>query len=182
MSRCLDQTRINRMYKIIFDLISEVNSNHDLELVDSVFLTETLKEELCRVEHHELGPSCPGMDIDFIETSWGQIAAVTLKCRDKKPLRPYDRGKALIISEALAEHYKRPVPLLIESLRIDTENRTVGITRDIEWANKRIKRLNIDKETWKKFQKFIRNFPSESDLYCFFGSIEGWTKTQEVIA
>jgi len=159
--RHINKERIERYYNLLFDLIEKTKRRVDLNERDKNFLIETFKEQLGRIEHHELGPYCPATDIDFVESSHYDIVAIVLKCRENSPTI-YEQEIALKISQALE------VPLFIEYSEINEKTRTVGKMKNILWLNKGLRLINLNKHEWQEFHQFIRQKPSETQLVQFF--------------
>lgn len=168
--RHVDEERRKRYYDLLFDEINSILRKHDLTQRDKNFLIQTLKEIMGRVEHHELGPGCPATDIDFLETSYGKIVALVLKCRLEKHATDYERDKALQVSKALN------VPFFIEYVEIDEKQRTVGKRRHIEWVNEAITLKDVNKEKWQQFHLLIRRPASRHTLLKFFEKLEGYNE------
>lgn len=162
MGRHVGKERQERYYTLLFNLIDKIKLQPNLDYRDKNFLIETLKEIIGRIEHHELGPDCPATDIDFLETSYGRIVAIVLKSRSQKPPTNYEKEKSLIVANALH------VPLFIEYSEINEKTRQVGRRKTIEWLQKALVLINIDKKQWQEFHHFIRQEPSEIQLIAYF--------------
>jgi hypothetical protein len=168
MSMVLDNGRISQLYKLLFDEIKRIQFDRTLDARDKSFLVESLKEQIGRIEHHELGETCPCTDTDFVETGRRGIAAFVLKCRIGKPMRTYEREVHLGLSEAVTKAKGYTIPLMIETTEIDEWSRKIGVFRDMEWANTGLKREGISKDEWIKFHHDIRNLDIDIALRTFF--------------
>lgn len=147
-----------RIVKWLISQVSNISSNHFANQI----VIGSLKELLCRLDHHFLDRTCYSLDLDHCEITFNpdnKLVGIIQNCRGNYLLKDFEYEQTLMISILL------DVPAFFQFFKGE---KFLGDKRDIYYINQDLKRHDLDRNDYEIFQKILREQPNR--LKNFFKS------------